>query len=353
MKHRLKRFMILSVWAVGAWGVDLNNVSAQSPILVRAENFTVTPSTGPVMHIRVRNTAGTPSTVTVEPSFPEGWQWTPKHRTVTLKPHQLERVPFAIEKAMDVKANQYPVEIAVKTDAGRSVQQQTLVCASAPHFKPKIDGRFKDWSEAIPVSFISTGRETVVSTYWNQKHFCIYVQVEEDELIAYKKGQAVMDAVQLALAPGRSATSSVASAPAQRYEFLMVKGAGMFAKDRCFCLIKAGTELSVAQQARSLESLAFKEAQVAVKRKGKITHYECAIPWSAMPSIRADVGREISLSFLIHDPDGTGIRDWGQATGLWAEQRTKLAWCALGASVGSKDIPYDSKVEWGLCSSKH
>ena len=72
-----------------------------------------------------------------------------------------------------------------------------------------------------------------------------------------------------------------------------------------------------------------------------------------MPSIRADVGREICLSFLIHDPDGTGTRDWGAATGLWPEQRNKLAWCSLGASAGSKDIHYDSKVEWGLCSSKH
>jgi len=345
--------VLLSILAPGALGADLNAPAVDSPILVRAENFTVTPSTGPVTHIRVRNTGDAPSTVTVEPTFPAGWQWTPKQRVVTLEAQQLERLPFVIEKATDLKANQYPVEIAVKTEAGRSVHEQTVVCASAPYFKPKIDGRFKDWSEAIPVSFSHAGRETVVSTHWNPKHFCIYFQVEEDELNAYKKGQAVMDAVQFALAPGQSTTASASSDPAQRYEFLLVKGAGMFGKGRCFCLIQAGTELGLTQQARSLEPLVCKEAQVAVKRKGKITLYECAIPWSAMPSIRADVGREICLSFLIHDPDDTGTRDWGQATGLWAEQRNKLAWCAVGVPAASKHIPYDSKVEWGLCSSKH
>jgi hypothetical protein len=313
----------------------------------------VTPSTGPVTHVRVRNTSDAAATVTIQPKFPEGWRWTPKQQRITLEANQLQRLPFAIEKATDVKANQYPVEIVVTTDAGRTVHQQTVVCASAPYFKPKIDGRFKDWSEAIPVSFTTGARKTVVSTYWNPKHFCIYVQVEEDELTGYKKGQAVTDAVQFALAPGQSATPSAASNPAQRYEFLMVKGAGMFAKDRCFCLIKAGTELGITQQPRSLEPLAFKEAQVVVKRQGKSTLYECARPWSAMPSIRADVGREICLSFLVHDPDGTGLRDWGQATGLWPEQRNGLAWCPLVPLAGSKDIPFDSKVEWGLCSSKH
>lgn len=352
MKHGLIVLTFLSCLTLGAWGAASGNPSARSPILVRAENFTVTPSTGPVTHVRVRNTSEATRAVTIEPRFPEGWQWTPKQRRISLAPGQLERLPFAIERATDVKANQYPVEIAVQTDAGRAVHQQTLVCASAPFFKPKIDGRFKDWSDAIPASFTCAGRTATVSTYWNQKHFCIFVQVEEDKLAGYRKGRAVTDAVQFALAPPRT-TTGAASDPAQRYEFLLVKGAGMFAKDRCFCLIQAGTELSVAQQPRPLESLAFKEAQVVVKRQGKTTHYECAIPWSAMPSIRADVGREVCLSFLIHDPDGTGLRDWGQAAGLWPEQRNKLAWCVFDDAAKATNIPYDSKVEWGLCSSKH
>ncbi len=350
----LRQYQMLGfLLAVNALGISLNSSLASASVLLRVENFTVTPSTGPVTHVRVQNTSDTAETVTIQPEFPDGWRWTPKQRSITLKPHQLERLPFAIEKAVDLKSNRYPVEVVLKTDTDRTVHQQTVVCASAPYFQPKIDGRFKDWSEAIPVSFTSAGRKTVVSTYWNPRYFCVYVQVEEDELRSYKKGQAVMDAVQFALAPGQSVTASVGSAPAQRYEFLVVNASGMFAKDRCFRLIKAGTDLSVTQQQRSLESLAFREAQVVVKRQGRITHYECAIPWSALPSIRADVGREISLSFLIHDPDGTGLRDWGKSSGLWAEQRNRLAWCAWDVPFESADIPYDSKVEWGLCSSKH
>jgi hypothetical protein len=72
-----------------------------------------------------------------------------------------------------------------------------------------------------------------------------------------------------------------------------------------------------------------------------------------MPQIKPDVGREIQLSILVHDPDGTGVRDWGKAAGLWPEQRNKFAWCAGDWVEFSGDPPYDSKIEWGLCSSKH
>ena len=99
--------------------------------------------------------------------------------------------------------------------------------------------------------------------------------------------------------------------------------------------------------------LSLKDAQVVVKRQGKITRYECAIPFAAVPTIRPAVGREIAFSVLVHDPDGTGIRDWGKAAGLWPEQRNRFAWCEWGSVKWNDDPPYDSKVEFGLCSSKH
>ena len=37
-------------------------------------------------------------------------------------------------------------------------------------------------------------------------------------------------------------------------------------------------------------------------------------------------GGEFCLSLLVHDPDGVGIRDWGEAVGLWPCQRNRLAW---------------------------
>ncbi len=353
MMYRPGQLVFLNCITAGLLWAAVNNTTSGTGVVVRAENFIVPPSTGPLTHIRARNPADTPCTVTIQPKFPDGWQWTPKHRTVTMEPHQAQRLPFTIEKASDVESNRYPVEITVIDGTEKTVHRQNLVCASAPYFKPKIDGKFKDWSEAIPVTFTTAGKKAVVSTYWNKQYFCLYVQVEEEKLGSYKKKAGLIDAVQFALAPRNTVTASVPTAGAQRYEFLVVDFAGLFAKDRCFFLIKPGVKLSVTQQRRPLETLELKEAQVVVKRQGRTTHYECAIPFVMMPLIKPDVGREIQLSILVHDPDGTGVRDWGKAAGLRPERRNKFAWCA-GDWVEFSGAPtYDSKVEWGLCSSKH
>ncbi|MEA3225796.1 MAG: hypothetical protein U9Q07_07575, partial [Planctomycetota bacterium] len=145
-------------------------------IAVRAENFTVPPATGPVTHILARNMGGAECTVIIEPKFPAGWRWAPMNRTVTLSPNEVKRLSFTIEKASDVKSNRYPVEITVIRGSDKAVHQQNVVCASAPYFKPKIDGKFKDWSDAIPVTFTTAGKKTVVSTYWDKRNFYLYVR---------------------------------------------------------------------------------------------------------------------------------------------------------------------------------
>ena len=328
------------------------NAASAPNVAVRAENFTVPPATGPVTHILARNIGDTECTVTIEPKFPVGWQWTPGNRTVTLPPNEVKRLPFTIEKASDAKSNRYPVEITVIQGSDNAVHRQNAACASAPYFKPKIDGKFKDWSDAIPVTFTTAGRETIVSAYWDKRNFYLYVQVEEDKLCSYKKNAAQIDAVQFALAPRNAVTASEQQAKAQRSEFLIVDVSGMFARDRCFQLIEPGHELSVTQERRSLDTLVLEEAQAVVKRQGQITRYECAIPFAAIPTIRPGVGREITFSVLVHDPDGTGIRDWGKAAGLWPEQRSRFAWRAWDSAKWPAGPPYDSKVEFGLCSSK-
>jgi len=117
--------------------------------------------------------------------------------------------------------------------------------------------------------------------------------------------------------------------------------------------MKPGMPLGQSQEVRRLEGLELADAEVVVKRKGKTTVYECAIPFSAMPRIRPDTGREICFSVLIHDPDDTGLRDWGRAAGLWRSQRNKYAWCSWRGVKWNDEPPYDNKIEWGLCSSKH
>ncbi|NIP56353.1 MAG: hypothetical protein GWN55_07800 [Phycisphaerae bacterium] len=353
MIYRGIQLVILSCITAGLLLGGVDNTAFAAGVVVRAENFIVPPSTGPLTHILVRNPDDKPCTVTIQPKFPDGWQWTPRHRTLTMEPNQVQRLPFNIEKASDVESNRYPVEIAIVEGVQETVHRQDLVCASAPYFKPKIDGKFKDWSDSIPVTFTTDGKKTVISTYWNKQYFCLYVQVEEDKLRGYKKKSGLIDAVQFALAPRNAVTASLPTAGAQRYEFLVVNFEGLFAKDKCFFLIKPDVKLSVTQERRPLETLGLKEAQVVVKRKGGTTHYECAIPFAVMPGIKPDVGREIQFSVLVHDPDGTGVRDWGKAAGLWPERRNKYAWCAGDWWELSGDGPYDSKVEWGLCSSKH
>jgi hypothetical protein len=353
MIFRLWQTGLFNCVAVGMFFAFAGSATSAPHVVVRVENFTVPPSTGPLTHILARNIGDTECTVTVEPKYPDGWQWTPMHRTVTIEPGRLKRLPFTIEKAVDAESNRYPIELTVLDGSGKTVHRQDVVCASAPYFKPKIDGNFKDWSDAIPIMFTTDGRKTIVSTYWNKRYFYIYVQVEEKKLYSYKKKAAQIDAVQFALAPKNSVTPSEPTAKSKRYEFLIVDVSGFFAKDKCFYLIKPGVELSVTQQRRSLETLQLKEALTIVKRQGTITHYECAIPFAVMSAIKPDVGREISLSVLVHDPDGTGIRDLGKEMGLWPDQRNLFAWCAWDSVKWSSDPPYDSKIEWGLCSSKH
>jgi len=344
--YRLSQLVLLICVAVAG------NATSAPQVAVRAENFTVPPATGPVTHILARNTGNTECMVTIEPRFPAGWQWSPRNREVTLASGEVKRLPFTIEKASDSKSNRYAIEITVVWGLDKTVHRQNVVCASAPYFKPKIDGKFKDWPDAIGATFTTAGKKTIVSTYWDKRNFYLYVQVEEDKLYSYKRGAAQVDAVQFALAPSNTATVSAPEAKAQRSEFLLVDMSGMFAKDKCFQLIKPGQPLSVTQQARSLDALRLKDAQVVVKRQGRTTHYECAIPFAAIPTIRPAVGREIRFSLLVHDPDGTGIRDWGKAAGLWPEQRNRFAWCEWDSVKWNVDPPYDSKVEFGLCSSK-
>ena len=115
-----------------------------------------------------------------------------------------------------------------------------------------------------------------------------------------------------------------------------------------FQLIAPGEKLSTTRQVRSLDALASEKVRAAVSRADGVTRYEIAVPFALLPQLRPTTGRELSFSLLVHDPDGTGVRDWGQAAGLRPWQRTRRAWRAWpGWSVGTGK-PYDSKIEWGF-----
>ncbi len=343
---------VLAIIAVGLAG---NTLAEESPVAIRAEHFTVPPSTGPVTHVIVRNRTAGPYDGTIRLNVPDIWRLNTSTQALVLKPGETKRIPFTIEKAIDRDVNSYPLKITVTRGTSRVEHKQSVVCTSAPYFKPVIDGRIEDWKDAIPVTYVTRGKKTVVRTYWNKRTFCLLVEVEEDRLIGYrgKPSAGHFDALQFALSPRSAKTATDQTGETTRYEFLAAASALLWAKDDCFALCSPGETIAAPRQNKPLDSLALKKARVVVRRTKGVTRYECAIPFSAMPTIRPDTGREFCFSLLVHDPDGTGIRDWGEAAGLWPDQRTRLAWSEWDGAKWEKVAPFDNKIEWGLCSSKH
>lgn len=328
---------------------------AAPPVALRVESFTVPPSTQPLVHVQIKNLLAVPYQGSLSPKGPDGWQIAPAKRDVSLRPGETKRLAFAVERGLNLKSNSYPVEISATGGGVTVVRKQDVACASAPYFKPTIDGDPGEWKDAIPVTFTSGGKKTIISTYWNRRQFSILVAVEEEKLIGYPEEPAASrcDAVQIAISPQDGKTGTSPDQEASRFEFLFVSsGRGTSAK--CFQLAAPGMKLAEGAKPRRLEPLQYEKAQVAVSRSGTTTYYECGIPFGPMrQEIRPSEGREFCMSVLVHDPDGTGIRDWGEAAGLWPRQRNRWAWSRWAGARWGKNPPLDNKLQWGLCSSKY
>ncbi len=338
---------------------------------IRAENFTVPPSTGPVTHVAVHNRGRTTRRGAVSLRVPDGWQLNASTHDVEIEPGATIRVPFAVEKAADRAANSYSVEATFASNGATLSRQQEVFCGSAPYGKPQIDGDLSDWADAIPVTFVSVdetsaAKKTVVRTLWSQRTFCLAVEVEEDRLIRHDPSVigAPCDAIQFAIARRDAQTpDSDDDVVANRFEFLLVavrpaerQPGGEHGDSRAWCclLIEPGTPISMATQPIAVETAVISEGRVAVKRDGARTIWECSVPFSLLRrAVRPDVGRELRFSVLVHDPDGTGVRDLGHAAGLGATDRKPWAWCSWSGGEWGEKPPCDSKIEWGLCSSKH
>ncbi|MFO7903846.1 MAG: hypothetical protein R6U98_14375 [Pirellulaceae bacterium] len=231
------------------------------------------------------------------------------------------------------------------------MREQKIAVASAPYFKPTIDGDPSDWKDAIPVSFSQGDKKTTIATYWNRRQFSMLVSVEEDKYVP--RGAAnCFDAVQVALAPRGTETGHAVDENARRFEYLVfgkVEGG-----DCCCQLAQPGLALAEVARPRSLNPLMYDDAEVAIKRAGQTTHYEFSLPLARVRKhIRPSEGREFYLSVLVHDPDGTGIREWGVAAGLWEHQRNRLAWSDWKGAQWGDVPPMDCRTQWGMCSSKY
>jgi len=328
--------------------------TGSEPVALRVENLTVPPSSGPLMHVLIANRGKARYEGKVDVSVPEGWRLNRTRLRVRLRPGETRRLDFAIERALDNRRNRYRVAVVAEGGGRRVERTQEVVCASAPYFQPRIDGKATEWDDAIPVSFVTRGKRTTIRTYWNHDAFCVLVEVQEEDLSTRRrKPDEKIDAVQLAIARSGTATPSRPRARAERHEFLPVASFSWLRRSRCYRLLGPGARLVTATQERDLDGLECRDVALAVRCRKDVTTYECAIPFRLMPEIKPSEGREFFFSVLVHDPDGTGLREWGEAAGLWPWQRNPLAWCRWRGDSRGQAPPFDSRTEWGLCSSRH
>lgn len=346
----------IALWgAVGLMLLGIGFAQAGDLVTLWVEPVTVPPSAQPPMNVQVKNVTRGSYEGMLGMKTPEGWQIAPAQRPVSLQPGETKRVAFNVEKRLTLQNNSYAVEVVAVGGGSTVVRKQDVFCASAPYFKPVIDGDPGDWKEAIPIAFTTAGKKTTLSTFWNRQKFSLLVAVEEDRLVPYRDPLpgTGCDAIQLAVSAQDSLGSSSPDDTAGRFEFLLV-AAGEGGQGKCFRLAQPATKLSVAAQPRPLAPLEYAEAQVAVTRKGGVTFYECALPFAPMRDrIRPSEGREFFLSVLVHDPDGTGIRDLGEAAGLGPERRNARAWSRWRGAHWPSQPPCDNQIPWGLCTSKY
>jgi len=199
--------------------------AAAEPLRVRMENFTVMPSTGPVVNVLVQNRSERAVNAVVRVRWPEGWKGAPAEQMVSVGPNAMAKAAFTIEKAVDVVANRYPVVVEARTGDVAVTRTQQVVCATAPYLKPQVDGKLDDWKDAVPIAFTTAGKGTTVMTCWNRKQFCVAVRAEQMKAGAVQFALAAEGGASFQRATGdeknrkREACATVAS---PRCEFVVV-----------------------------------------------------------------------------------------------------------------------------------
>jgi hypothetical protein len=323
---------------------------SSEPLEIRVEPLTVPPATQPLVSVVVRNRMDRPCQGRLAISGPSDWRIAPDTRTMELAAAAEKRFAFNIERARNVEANRYPFTIVADIGTQQIRWEQTVFVASAPYARVTVDGRPDEWKDAIPVSFEQGGKSTTISTFWSRRRFYALVAVQEQQQVPYAGADGpACDAVQLAISPLEP--SDAAAGTAGRFEFLLASAEGAA---RCFQLAAWDTPREFADRSRALEPLIYDEAEVAIHRDGDVTYYECSLPFNLLrEAIEPAEGREFFLSVLVHDPDGTGLRDLGQAAGLWAQTDDAPAWSRWRGMARRDAPPSSNPVRWGLCTSKY
>jgi len=323
---------------------------ASNQLSIRACNVIVTPSTGPVTIIKIENKNNKPVSGKLKVTFPKNWQVNNNHQNFNIPARETKSLSFSITEAIDLAANKYPLKLELTIGEEKKIYNQTIVCATAPYYKPKIDGKLKEWKDSVPINFTCKNKNTKVQLYWNKKQFCLAIVVEEQKLIGTTNStpKKQVDAIQFALSPANSKTAKI-NTPSNRYEFLAIAGQG-WKKDKCYTLLKYGEKV---QLTKKLENAETKDAKIKVTRKKQQTIYEIAIPMKQLKKLKASAGREFNFSLLVHDPDGTGIRDLGSIMNLDPNKKTTNNWTSWKNSKLNNKKTFNNKIEFGFSSSIH
>ena len=270
---------------------------------------------------------------------PEGWRIVPE--TITAAADQ-KRFAFTVAQGRPTETNAYPVSVEVRhSDGTLQYHTQNVHVASAPNSNLEIVGpndqevAGADWSHAIPYSVDMKNNRIHIHTVWNRRQFSLLVGIDDMNLVTAEH-DSPFTAVQLALGSVRSDKTF-----GELYQFLL------FADD-------TGTGRCVAlhdnPEASPPTTPNVDASQVFVWQHGKTVWFEVAIPFATIPAIRPGEGRELTLSFLVHDAENKTVLDWGRNCLLPNEHlETWNRW--KGNSIGNADITVP-RSEWGLCSSK-
>lgn len=326
-------------------------------LALRAEMLMVTPATGPLAHVQVYNHSSQPFAGLLEVDYPEGWKLNKNAQPVQVAAGQTVRLPFAIEKGVNAADNSYRVEMRVVPAAGRppvAKRQQRVVCASAPYLAAEVDGKIDDWKDAIPATWWTYGRATVIRTGWTRRALSVLVAVEEDKHTPAAGGAMEFpDAVQIAIAPREAKLPRKAGDKAGRHELLLMAAAG---GPKCLVLARQdqpvrGEAEALNEPVEPLQLPAMPGAKVAIWREGQTTYYELSVPVKELAPVEPEPGREFCFSVLVHDGDKLTRRDWGVGAGLWPTQLLRMAWTPWKGGCWTQTPPFDSRIEWGFCSS--
>ena len=204
--------------------------------------------------------------------------------------------------------------------------------APAPYLNIQVDGETDDWKDAIPATFDSAGKKTVVRTAYTRRNFFLLVGVEQAGHRPMTGTAGPCDAVQIAVAHPRGGHAHAGRRELAGAEFLLAGLAGGGAQ--CFTLARPGEPLPVGPLA--LAGRETPAVRLAVFRRDGYTWYEAAIPVKLLPGIEPEPGREFCFSLLVHDAESGRIRDWGQAAGLWPSQAQPLRLGAVGRGTAGR-----------------